>query len=223
MGSVRARDSQEKEARRIALIRAARQLFDVEGHAATTMAGIAGAAGIAKATAYLYFRNKELVFLAVLEEEMQAWLSALLPVLQALSAPPAPPAPPAPILAADAISGSLIGRPLLLRLLALLHDGLEPALNVDEIRTFKLRLSAQLQAAGPILEAAMPALSAGAGAPLLLRCYALLVGVGQLCTPSVSARHALELEELRWMNPDFDVEFRRSLRALLTGSLEAAQ
>lgn len=220
MGSIRARDSREKEARRRALIDAARQFFNVEGEAETTMADIAGASGISKATAYLYFRNKELVFLAVLEEELQAWSGALFDALQGATGARSGARPDALAASiADAISGSLTGRPLLLRLLGLLHDRLEPALTVEEVRAFKLRLSDLLQEAGAVLEDRLPGLPAGEGARLLLRCYALLVGVGQLCTPSVPARHALDAPELRWMNPSFDEEFRASLRALLAGSL----
>ena len=214
MGSIRARDSREKEARRRALIEAARQFFNVEGESETTMADIAGASGISKATAYLYFRNKELVFLAVLEEELQAWSGSLFDALQGAAT-----GPRAATAIADAITDSLAGRSLLLRLLGLLHDRLEPALTVEEVRAFKLRLSDLLQEAGAALEDRLPGLPAGDGARLLLRCYAVIVGVGQLCTPSAPARHALDAPELRWMNPSFDEELRASLRSLLAGSL----
>jgi AcrR family transcriptional regulator len=48
-----------------AILAAARTLFAKQGYEETTIAGIAGAAGVAVGTVYLYFRNKHEVYTAV--------------------------------------------------------------------------------------------------------------------------------------------------------------
>lgn len=67
-----------KRARRAKIVAAARDRFVADGFRATTMEGIAAAAGMSKVTVYGYFPDKDAVFLAVAEtlaEEMEAAVS----------------------------------------------------------------------------------------------------------------------------------------------------
>ena len=52
------------------LIEVARGLFAHQGLEATTMNDIAAASGKGRRTLYTYFRNKEEIYLAVIEEEL---------------------------------------------------------------------------------------------------------------------------------------------------------
>lgn len=70
----RARNDHAKLGRRRQLLDAAAARFDAAGYAATTMAEVATAAGLAKGTTYLYFRSKEALFLELLLEELGAWV-----------------------------------------------------------------------------------------------------------------------------------------------------
>jgi AcrR family transcriptional regulator len=56
------------EARRSAIVRAAVDVFGRKGFDRSNVADIAEAAGIGKGTVYLYFKRKEDVFLAIVEE-----------------------------------------------------------------------------------------------------------------------------------------------------------
>jgi TetR/AcrR family transcriptional regulator len=60
------RKKREKELRREAIIKAATEVFKKKGLTASTMEDIARRAELSKATLYLYFTNKEELFLAVL-------------------------------------------------------------------------------------------------------------------------------------------------------------
>jgi TetR/AcrR family transcriptional regulator len=60
------RRQREKERRREAIIQAATEVFKKKGLTASTMEDIAARAELSKATLYLYFTNKEELFLAVL-------------------------------------------------------------------------------------------------------------------------------------------------------------
>jgi AcrR family transcriptional regulator len=57
-----------RAARRDQILAAAAGCFARAGYHATTMAGIAGAAGVSKGTPYLYFPGKEALFVALYEE-----------------------------------------------------------------------------------------------------------------------------------------------------------
>ena len=61
----------EKERRRQAILKAAKGLFFKQGFAATTMTQIAAAAELGKGTLYLYFQNKEELYISLLVEGMQ--------------------------------------------------------------------------------------------------------------------------------------------------------
>ena len=61
----------EKEHRRQAILQAAKGLFFKQGFAATTMTQIAAAAELGKGTLYLYFQNKEELYISLLVEGMQ--------------------------------------------------------------------------------------------------------------------------------------------------------
>ena len=52
------------------LIEVARELFAHKGLEATTMNDIAAASGRGRRTLYTYFRNKEEIYYAVIEEEL---------------------------------------------------------------------------------------------------------------------------------------------------------
>ena len=67
----RARSSDEKEARRAAILAAARGLIDEVGIDGVTMNALAVAAGVSKGTLYLYAQSKEEIFLALFVEAME--------------------------------------------------------------------------------------------------------------------------------------------------------
>lgn len=67
----RARSDDEKQARRGAILDAARAMIDESGFDAVTMAGLARRAGVSTGTLYLYVRTKEEVFLALFVDAMR--------------------------------------------------------------------------------------------------------------------------------------------------------
>lgn len=73
----RAVDRQGKAARRGALLDAAERLFEADPTKAPSVAEVAGAAGVAKGTVYLYFASKECLMLALHERQVEAFFGAL--------------------------------------------------------------------------------------------------------------------------------------------------
>src|SRR5215213_6470171 len=74
----RARSQEEKTERRNAIVTTAWRMYTREpSFAAFTMAALARQAGLAKGTLYLYFRTKEELFLALLENGFGAWFDSM--------------------------------------------------------------------------------------------------------------------------------------------------
>ena len=69
MPPLRSRRKDLPENRRACILNAARCVFARQGYAETIVDDIAGQAGIAKGTLYLYFKSKEEIYLAALTED----------------------------------------------------------------------------------------------------------------------------------------------------------
>ncbi len=74
--SVRSARDREGSPRRLQLVHAARGVFERLGYAATTVADITEAAGVSRATFYVYFSSKEEVFEVLAREVGDAYLEA---------------------------------------------------------------------------------------------------------------------------------------------------
>jgi AcrR family transcriptional regulator len=77
------RRTQPQAEKRAELISAARELFLSEGYDATPMNQIARQAGVTPNTIYWYFKDKDQLLLAVLDELLQEYLAAYAEVAQA--------------------------------------------------------------------------------------------------------------------------------------------
>ena len=71
----RARSDDEKEARKAAILAAARDMIAESGFDGVTMSGLARRAGLAKGTLYLYVRTKEEVFLLLFAAAMLEYVT----------------------------------------------------------------------------------------------------------------------------------------------------
>jgi AcrR family transcriptional regulator len=184
--------------------------------AAFTMAALAKQAGLAKGTLYLYFRTKEELFLALLENGFDAWFDVLDARLDAgggeLTAEEA----------AELVVRSIRGRETLARLLSILPTIVEHNVDYDAALRFKRQVMRRAEATGHRLEARLPFLRAGEGARLLVHLHALVIGVWQLAEPSAVIRRVMETPELAPARVEFEEDLRFLLVTLLTGMRTAA-
>jgi AcrR family transcriptional regulator len=176
----RARREDDKQRRRRDLLDAAWVLLQAMPYPEVTMAAVAERAGLAKGTAFLYYRTKESLFLALAAERLDAFFADLDAALEAERTCHAP-------RLARLVSETLGRHPGLIRLLAVLHGVLERNVDLDTARGFKRGLLDHVTRSGALLERACPFLAPEAGgaggAALLLRMHALAVGVAQLADP----------------------------------------
>jgi AcrR family transcriptional regulator len=201
----RARSGDDKALRRAHLLDAAAAQLAAAPYESITMATVAEAAGLAKASAYTYFPTREALFLALLERELGSWA---LDLQASLCRRPRS----ARTLAAT-LAASVAGRPMLRELLSRMHSTLEANVPPGEVLEFKRRLAALLAGGGALLEQALPGL-AGRGEQALLVTYALVIGLGQLAEPSPAAAAALAAE------PALEARFRIPFEPTLAGLLD---
>lgn len=76
-----------REGKRAAILRAAVDVFAMRGYAAARMREVAERAGVADGTPYLYFKGKESLLIAILEEHAEAFLTRARRDTQGLAEP----------------------------------------------------------------------------------------------------------------------------------------
>lgn len=210
----RARSQADKDLRRTHLIAAAKHLFANASFEAVTVAQVAEHAGVAKGTAYIYFANKETLFLELVRAELSDWLTDLTAKLRRLRS--ADPATAVPRLLARGVCE----RPTLRRLLVLLHSVIEPSIDEASAREFKLFLHALLMQAGTAIAAKLPGLSPQDAATLVLQMHALVISVTQLADPPpVIAKVMAADPNLQSMCIDFESFMGATLATLVRGTL----
>lgn len=210
----RARSQADKDLRRTHLIEAAKHLFAYASFEAVTIAQVAERAGVAKGTAYIYFANKETLFLELVRAELSEWLTELALKLKRLRSTDPTTAVP------RLLARSVAERPTLRRLLVLLHSVIEP--NIDEIaaRDFKLFLHELLTQGGTAIAARLPGLSVPDAATLVLQLHALVISVTQLSDPPpVIAKVMAADPKLQAMCVDFESFMTATLTTLVRGTL----
>ncbi|MDO8447212.1 MAG: TetR family transcriptional regulator [Rhodoferax sp.] len=210
----RARSQADKDVRRTQLTEAATRLFAHASFEAVTIARVAEAAGVAKGTAYIYFATKEALFLELVRAELTQWLDSLTLTLKRLrSTQPARAVP-------NAVARSLAERPVLRRLLVLLHTVIEPNIDEASARNFKLFLRDLLTEAGAAIAPKIPGLSLEDAMTLVLQTHALVISITQLADPPpVIARVIAADASLQSMCLDFEPFLADTLRTLVRGTL----
>lgn len=207
----RARRQEDKQLRRETILRAALELLDERRFAEVKMIDIAQASGLAKGTIFLYFETKEVLFLELLEELLAEWLTEVNSELDNNKGRWNSSR------VARIFAETLVKRDSLTRLLTIATSVLEQNTDVERIVTFKHRLIELLSDTGKRLEQRLEFLGPGEGAYLLLRIYALIVGVRQWTDPGATAKKALERPELAALSFQFEPELRSLILLVLTG------
>ncbi|MFT6557286.1 TetR/AcrR family transcriptional regulator [Sneathiella sp.] len=206
MSVKRATNERQKEARRDAILHAARSLFMEAGFFDVSMATIAKRAGLAKGTVYLYFKTKEEIFLALSTEEITVWLDRV-----DMSLTEHQPGMPIDHFV-SVILETLDDRQVMLRLITLLHLVLEKNISYEEAFAFKMYLKTRSEQTAQLIERALPFLTPGQGLEVLSTLHCLVVGLGQMSDPSPVLAKVLEHPELA----PFRVDLKQNLLTIFS-------
>ncbi len=207
----RARKAGQKQQRREAILDTAWQMYQTTTYESLAIAAVAERVGLAKGTMYLYFPTKEALFLALAEREMSVWFDDVIARLS--EDRPAWDIPDT----VGILCSTLEARPGLTRLLSILSTVLEHNIDLETAVRFKRMVLAHMQRIGALLEQRLPFLAAGEGMQTLLRCYALVIGLGHLADPAPVVREALRQPDLAPFNVSFAEELTASVTTLLLG------
>jgi AcrR family transcriptional regulator len=166
----RARDPQQKAARKDSILDAAAECFLNNGHKLPSAADVAKQAGIGKGTVYLYFRTKEEIFLALFSYQMRNFLNSLRSLSPELSI-------------AEQLSEKIVCfneiQPSFMPLAGMLHSVLETNLPVDVLHEFKAELSNLLESTGTVMDQHFKR-EAGFSEQALIHSYSMLLGLWQV-------------------------------------------
>ena len=204
----------QKLERRRAILDAARELFEQAPYSEISMLDMAEHAKLAKGTLYLYFKTKEELFLALLEQELDSWFDEMDAWLAGFLETRLTPAPGEFV---SVLSQSLAQRSLAIRLIVISETILESNIDFATALRYKQLLHARMAATGAALEQLLPFLTPGAGIRLILWVYMLIIGVQSVAEPAPIVRRALEASELRPLRVDFRTEIETILSTLIAG------
>ena len=214
-GLRRARSPEDKEQRRQDILDHAWALFQARPWAEITKSDVADASGLSKAALYRYFETKETLFLEVEAVRLGSWLHELGAELERL------PRPASPEAVSALVADSLVARPGLPRLLALLHVSLEQNVTFDAALAFKRALHDWLERLGGQLEAALGSLRPGTGLGAALQLHALCIGLWQMADAGPVVKRLLERPELRPLRIDFRAALVTGAATMLHGLIRA--
>ncbi len=217
--SPRATTEAQKQVRRASLVDAAEALFAESDHRfeGVNVIDVARRAGVAKGTVYLYFASKEELFLALYERELERWHQAL----DAALAEDATRSSIATFL--DALGTSLEQRPALMRLIAIVHSGLERNVRAEVLAEFREGLRGRLEATGSTLERFLRFLKPGQGARLLLDIDAFIIGLQHLADAPPALASVLARPEMALFRIDLGTHLLGRVEALLVGMAYAGK
>ena len=205
----------DKEERRHAILAAVEKLYLRHPDRMPSVAEVAAQAGLAKGTVYLYFATKEEMLLALHEQHVTGFFTALMKKLDGSH--------PQDFDSVFAVTlEHLIRVPAYLPLTSRCFAMMDRETPIEIALAFKARVAQTLAIAGAGLERHFPAIGAGGGAALLLRSYGLIVGLWQLLHPNERFGKAMDRPDLRLLKRDYEREIELALRALWTGMMTPA-
>lgn len=210
----RAISAEAKFERRSQILQAADELVKRHGHSAISVAEVAKRAGVAKGTVYLYFKTKEEIYLGL----HQLWIDRKLDAFAALLQDSNTPLDGAVI--GTAMAEVMLSEPHGLVTASTCHSLMETHIELDAAFEFKLKLAQRLGTLGNLIEQRFPQLAPGSGARLLVRAYAMTLGLWQLMDTSSRWRKLETAKGLEVFNADFATELHAALIALWRGALD---
>ncbi|MCG8317187.1 MAG: TetR/AcrR family transcriptional regulator [Pseudomonadales bacterium] len=214
MTTVRARDEDQKLARKHTLMDAGWSLFKENDGQLPSVAQVVKKAGLAKGTFYLYFKTKEELFLELLSDAVERFFDNVTLELDNKS------------LELDSVIQTFVKHvcedDALIHLGCMLSGVIEQNTEAEVLLRFKLSMVQRLFKIGEIISAAVNGAIAegkpynpiepGQAARLMLRSYAAFVGVAQMVPAPTSP--FINLPELQPIKLELELDTKAIVKAL---------
>jgi AcrR family transcriptional regulator len=209
----RARQPEQKEQRREAILDAAAAVLAEAGLTDASLSEIARRAGLSKANVYRYFESREAIFLELLRVDYEAAAASFERAMLPLAGKGDVDA------VARAITRAFLERPRALELLAQIGSVLERNVSVDFVRQFKREMThvgARLVFA---LHAAIPALGVDNAYKAIQLVTIFAGGLQPLANPGPAVREALRDPELAHLCVELERGIEEHAKLILRGLL----
>lgn len=211
----RAIKDNQKQERQQAIIDAASQLFAHGSYQMVTLEAVAEKVGVARGTLYLYFKTREELFMAVLEQAYQVWAKDAASRLEELLAQTNQRTSVDQV--TQLLTESLLNHWTVTRLAALLPSVLEQNVEFEAALRFKQTLLAEGARVTQLLNEALPFLTPGQAAQLMPRITVLIVGLLPHTEPSAVIRQVQTQPGMEIFHMDFQETFTELLGSMLYG------
>jgi AcrR family transcriptional regulator len=210
-GFTRARQPEQRAARRANIVETARRIARSEGAIHLTISELGRRAQLTKASIYRYFESLEHVLLLILASELRDLAEEGREQLASAS------------LSFDAIASRLARayakRPLLCELLGMVSSILEHNISVDGIAEAKLEILRASDLLSKALADAVPELTIHDARWVSHSAALYAGGAWAAAHPSKAAAQVLARPEFGNMKPDFEAELARLVRTLVRGTI----
>lgn len=181
----------QKAERRQQILAAAGEVFLLERYDAVNMVSVATAVGITKPALYRYFRSKEVLFLALFEQQ----LGLLRDDFKSIEKPTE---------LGKAFAAIFAARPLYCRLSAILHTVLERDLTYDEALAFKQQLKSQMAEISGQLAAWVATDDIEWVVARVIQLQHAVIGVWHMSHPVGAVKKVLERDDMAVFRSDFE-------------------
>lgn len=209
----RARDPKQKEQRRNEILASATRLYQDTPSALPTTAAIGKDSGVAKGTLYLYFRSKEEIFLAILQDFHLRWLALFRDHnYSSLDDIPA---------LLQSCWQFMQENPLFLQLASMSNSVIEHNVDAKILMAHKNELSKALMDAASSIQTLVQHIDEQEIAQLLMRTYASLLGLWQISHPPAKIAKVIQSQSLKNLQPEFGQQAEIALHQLWHGALHA--
>ncbi len=210
VGFQRARQPDQINLRREALLAAAAELFDAEGPGGAGLNAIAARAGFTKSNVYRYFESREDVLLALFLDEFDRLSEAIVAAL-------GPQSDGDIVALAEAITTCLLARPRCCHLMSIFSIVLEQNVSEATIESVKRHLMARNEEIIEALASRLRGATIEDCGWVIAMTVSLVAGMWPGAHPSASASVVLAKPEFAHMLLRPDRDLKRAIAALLTG------
>ncbi|GAB2828017.1 TetR/AcrR family transcriptional regulator [Actinocorallia aurea] len=209
-GFQRARNAEQREIRRQAILDAATGLLTEMPVSDISLRELSRRVGLSKTNVVRYFETREAVFFALLNRSLEQWIAELPAELADADGPED---------VADALARSLARRRLLCELFSSLGTELERNISAESAVAFKLDHTRLLGALARLLAERVPALTPAGARELVSLTVVCTAGLWPFAHPSPAVAEAQRHPDLAATKVDFPARLSRTLRVALTGLL----
>lgn len=179
------------EARRQEIISACEKLYATMSFKEITLKEIGAATTFTRTSIYNYFRTKEEIFLALVKQEYELWISSLEKLQQdhaALSKDEF----------AEALARSLEERPNLLKLLAMNHYDIEENSRMERLVEFKVSYGRALNEVRSCLQQFFPAMGEAEREVFIYSFFPFMFGIYPYTVVTDKQREAMDMAHVQY-------------------------